>query len=305
MAINNEDYRGKHVLIIHHNDLDGICSAAIIRYFLKKTGNNQSSIGFHMTDYRMEPPFEKLREYNRVCIVDFSYIPEHMRELINCMESPSYITWIDHHKTAESYNYHIAYGIKSFCCFSEVNPKAGCELTWQYFLDDNIPDAVHLLGNYDSNRQSDNRSICFLEGLKSRNLTPLSSLWDSLFTITEENNVLIEEIIKDGNICVSYRQSLCNLLMENACEAEFEGMRILAVNTDGFGSLIFGDYINKYPMVATFVHKPSYGVIKVALYSSKTSAVDCGAIAQKHGGGGHRNAAGFFCKSLPWKWIKV
>lgn len=58
-------------------------------------------------------------------------------------------------------------------------------------------------------------------------------------------------------------------------------------------------YIEPYDLVITFVRRKDR-MWNVSLYSTKLD-IDCGAIGKGFGGGGHRGAAGFQCKELPFE----
>ena len=57
-------------------------------------------------------------------------------------------------------------------------------------------------------------------------------------------------------------------------------------------------YIEPYDLMITFCRRKDK-LWNVSLYSTKPD-IDCGAIAKSFGGGGHKGAAGFQCKDLPF-----
>jgi nanoRNase/pAp phosphatase (c-di-AMP/oligoRNAs hydrolase) len=77
----------------------------------------------------------------------------------------------------------------------------------------------------------------------------------------------------------------------------FENRRCLCC--DGIlGSDAFGlDAFVKHPILVAYSHDGEQ--FSVSLYSAPTSGIDVGEIARQRGGGGHPNAAGFRCKTLP------
>lgn len=68
----------------------------------------------------------------------------------------------------------------------------------------------------------------------------------------------------------------------------------LCLKCDGDG------YLEPYDLMITFVRRTDK-LWNVSLYSTK-EYVDCGAIAKSFGGGGHKGAAGFQCKELPFEY---
>lgn len=59
-------------------------------------------------------------------------------------------------------------------------------------------------------------------------------------------------------------------------------------------------YTEPYDLMIAFCRRPDKQWT-VSLYSTKTD-IDCGAIAKSFGGGGHKGAAGFQCKDLPFEY---
>lgn len=59
-------------------------------------------------------------------------------------------------------------------------------------------------------------------------------------------------------------------------------------------------YLEPYDLIVPFVRR-SDKLWNVSLYSTKPD-VDCGTIAKSFGGGGHKGAAGFQCKELPFEY---
>jgi hypothetical protein len=136
------------MIIYHHNDLDGKCAAAIVGKaaesgrmceFVDGLGSESEIFyKYREVDYKDNPVFDKeVRIGELVVIVDFSFKPEKMAELLLLTDR---IIWIDHHETAADYHYYnpntgnqlINFdGIRDF---SKECKKSGCELAWEYFF---------------------------------------------------------------------------------------------------------------------------------------------------------------------------
>jgi hypothetical protein len=144
--------------VYHKADLDGVCSAAIVKHFVPECE-------LHGMDYGDEFPWDRVMptvgvsdpasvgEYPRtVCMVDFSLGLDDMTRLAEAAE----LVWIDHHKTAiEALCVPGGPRFKYYNCRSSY---AACELTWEslrHSVDEAIPEAVRLLGAYDSWRKDD------------------------------------------------------------------------------------------------------------------------------------------------------
>lgn len=66
-------------------------------------------------------------------------------------------------------------------------------------------------------------------------------------------------------------------------------------------SLIFGDLIKNYPIVAIWVFDGEK--YKYSIYSDK-SDIDCSKIAERYGGGGHKGASGFVSEKMIFNKVK-
>jgi oligoribonuclease NrnB/cAMP/cGMP phosphodiesterase (DHH superfamily) len=273
------------MLCIHHNDLDGRCSAAIVAKKFKK-----ENLRFLEMDYKDEfNPDAHVHEIEKVIIVDFSLQPETMERLLKFTEE---VIWIDHHKTAERYPYQHLEGLRDF----SDKGNSGCELAWKYFFPDELmPDAVRLIGDYDKWALNyDPECFQYYEGMKLRQGTgiPSSCEWEILL----QNNLYTPLILNDGKVAIEYRDAYCSgLLKSYGYETEIDGVRAYACNQYMFGSKGFGEKFDEYPLCLAYIHDGNKFI--VSLYST---TVDVSEIAKNYGGGGHKGAAGFVCDKLPW-----
>src|SRR5574340_1146574 len=122
----------------HSADLDGKCSAAIV----KLTFPDVELIGINYGD---PFPWDRIEGGETVFMVDFCLQPFEDMERLN---SICHLTWIDHHNTAIEEARR-----RSFCVSgaerTEVG-KAGCELTWEHCMRSvPLPKSVFWLGRYD------------------------------------------------------------------------------------------------------------------------------------------------------------
>lgn len=279
------------MICYYHGDLDGRCAAAII---LRQFNGCQ----MREINHKDNPDFSKeVRVGENVFIVDFSFKPEKMIELFK-ITAPSNIIWIDHHKTAKDYVYlkcpgtekHIPLpGLRDF----STPGRSGCELAWEYlFPEEPMPEAVRLLGDYDTWRfDTGEESQLFQLGMKTFNSDPRSSVWVNLF-----KGRMIDYYIKRGTTVMDYRDSWCRDYRQSfGWETEFEGYKCFVMNVYTLGSPGFGQEMNSQDICIACVY--SDGTWTVSLYSEE---IDVSVIAKKYGGGGHKGAAGFICKDLPF-----
>lgn len=294
----NKDFKEKSftVHIIHHNDLDGICAAAVVNRFyaglVPAFRGDQPDLTFQETNYNRPADTSRMSTGDRVVIVDFSYPPEEMQKIENAIGYflPDEITWLDHHKTAAGYGYEYS-GLRDFA----DKGLSGCELAWRYYFpNEMMPVAVRLIGDYDSWRLQIPDSKVFYEGAKTVLHDPLSPFWPELLDGRER---IVEEIISRGRTAIEYRNTYAGMIRKSyGYETRLVQIRAYAMNLYGFGSQQFGPMFESYPIVIAYIHDGDKYI--VSLYSR--GDIDVGEIAQALGGGGHRGAAGFVCDRLPF-----
>ena len=270
------------MICIHHNDLDGKCAAAIVKRAMKPL-----LPVFIEADYKDSLPGHGIIGGENVVIVDFSYKPEDMKEII---KNASSIIWIDHHETAKDYFYQDLPGLRDF----SDKGMSGCELTWAYYYPDKpAPRVVRLIGDYDKWSLQMLDSKVFYEGMKLLENKPESEIWNDLLADFTPD---IEAIIKAGRTAIIYRDNYCNELCNAfGYETEINGRRAYACNQYMFGSGGFGHRFAQYPLCVAYIYDGKK--FTVSLYSE---TVDVGEIAKSHGGGGHKGASGFVCSELPF-----
>ena len=290
----------------YHNDNDGLFAAACVDKFYK--GYDIHGKEFIAINYNQPFPFDTINAEEIVWIVDYSISPGEMRRLLSITKN---VIWIDHHKTAiEKYKDFdkFIYGERS------VN-DAACVLTYKYLtwwtdsgvgeenfevIGPEVPKALKLVADRDLRKfEYGNDTRRFHAGVLLHNYSvsnmDLGDLLNVNNTLTDD---LLNAIIDEGRIVVKYMGSYCKELKKSfAYETEFHGILCLVMNVGMYGSEAFGEDIDKYQMVITYIHDGCN--YTVSLYSSKT--VDVSVIAKEYGGGGHAGAAGFVCKELPFK----
>lgn len=278
------------IWIMHHNDADGRCAAAIV----SRLWDSKSDLKFIELDYNMEVPVPSgADDVERIYIVDFSVKPDVMEKLL---ARGIALRWIDHHKSAQNYPYQYVPGLRDF----KDKHLSGCELTWQYlFPDMTMPAAVRLIGDYDTWRLKEAPlSVNFHEGLKLCDTQPGAPIWSTL--LGEGEPYLVTTIADEGSLVIKYRDRYAQDIRKSyGYTTYFEGYHAYVVNLYKMGSAAAGnDNLSQYAVVLCYIHD---GVRFVVSVYSKHPDVDCSNIAVKYGGGGHKGAAGFTCEVLPWK----
>lgn len=307
------------MICFYHNDLDGRCSAAIVHMWVG-IRDCLSPVQFIEMDYNKPIPWDKIHKDEQVWIVDFSFSVEDMTSLMSITTD---VTWIDHHVTAIEKFKHWPGKLRGI----RQDGTAACVLTWKYIhwwtsrgdgaenfgqgcpsegLE--IPRGVAMIGDYDAWLHQIPDSTKFYEGMKLKDGTPGSNDWW---------NVLVEEskgarygdgrvcppkdicgpIIREGEACIKYRDAYCEEMNRAyGFESEIDGVKCWVANIYKFGSLGYGDRMDKYPICAAAVFDGRRWTI--SLYSK---TVDVSLICKNHGGGGHKGAAGFVAEKFPFE----
>jgi uncharacterized protein len=284
------------MIIFHHNDADGRCSAAIVELWLnneKQQNNTQAlkeRLEFVEMDYNKIVPIDKIQRDDTVVIVDFSFKPEDMK--MAQLATDIGTIWCDHHITAKDYGYNVA-GVRDFT----NKGMAGCECTWKFFFPNKtIPNWVRILGDYDAWRMQE-KDLClpFYEGLKLENQRPnTNNVWHQL--LNDETQMVYNEILHNGKTAIKYRDNYCEEIKQAfGYETIIDGHKAYAMNLYRFGSKAFGNMLLQYPICILYIYDGNK--FTVSLYSE---IVDVSIIAKKLGGGGHKGAAGFICEVLPF-----
>ena len=278
--------------VFHHNDLDGRGAAAVVyRWWILHWRDTNGKITFKEIDYAMSPDFSKVEFGEQVVIVDFSFKPAVMDQLLKRTRD---VIWIDHHETAKDYSYDkMIKGLRDFVSKS----RSGCELAWDYYFPDDLPPVtIKLIGDYDKFSLKYTHSKEFYEGLKTRDNGPQAEIWNTLLSTNDVEAVT--DITKAGMLCIKYRDSYCAERMKaSGYDVIFEGLKCRALNVYGFGSDAFKS-VKGYDVFIAYI---SDGIkYTVSLYTDKPG-INCGTICKKYGGGGHEQSAGFICTELPFK----
>ncbi len=278
--------------IYYHNDLDGRCAAAIAYRAIEAERVKGIKVDLIELDYKDKIKVKEINLCEKIFIVDFSFKPEIMEKVLLLTKN---IVWIDHHKTAFEYKYSqkVMMGIRD-------NAYSGCELAWKYFYGKKgMPKAIELIGDRDKWAWKFGKETAhFNVGLKLYDHQPQDSIWDRLFGLPIRL-AEVPNIIKKGELCLKFRDNFC----EDYCksygfETKFEGYKCFALGLYMFGSEAFGSRMKDYDICLSFAYLGDRWTI--GLYSDGKD-IDVGKIAQQYGGGGHKGAAGFVSKNLPFK----
>lgn len=274
----------------YHTDMDGHCAGAIVRRAMKNKEDDGTGFEYIAINYSHNFPFDKIRPNEEVVIVDFSLQKD--GDFDRLLSITKRVVWIDHHKTAIEKHAHLSAQIAGI----RRDGTAGCELAWEYYYPyASVPVIVQLLGDYDvwafRYGEDTNQLQAGIRLYGSTN--PESSNWDKWLN----PGYLPKEEIKAGEVALTYRDNYyAGLIKSWSFWTEFEGYKVIACNAGSVSSQLFDSIKEDYDLMMPFIFDGKKWT--VSIYTKKD--IDCSALAKKYGGGGHKQAAGFQCNSLPF-----
>lgn len=313
----NAPYPPFHV-IYHRADFDGIFCCEIARAALPPT---TVFIGWDYGDPLPQVPFGA-----QTYMLDIS--------VEGMMDRPN-LVWIDHHRSAiDKYNWPIAgYRIDGVAAcrlawqwfFGPLDVKTGGAFpTLDDFRERRVsePFAVRLAGEYDIWDKRDARAELFQHGLRSMDLSGrwlelLSTTRPSIREIEGLRDVGHEGMIEpDGTIppaivwallengrVLQYAQTHQNASIIKAAgfDVELEGLKFLACNHARYNSHLFSAGLQPHHDGCLGFNWDGHGRWRISLYGVPGKPdINLSTIAVKFGGGGHKQACGFTCATLPF-----
>lgn len=254
------------LILYHDNCADGFCAAWIAH---KKFPNAM----FIPVRYNEPAPDVTGQD---VLILDFSYPRATLIDMRNRAKS---LQVLDHHVTAQA-------DLKDldFCIFNMS--KSGARLTWEFlFPNQESPGLVDY---------TEDRDLWLWKILGSKEVnTALRSfpfdfkVWDrwDKYPVLDLYNLLFHQ----GQAILRSDEQRINQHVSHAFEIWIDGHAVLGVNATVLISEIAGKLAEGRPFGVCWFEDKDYRI-----YSLRSrDGIDVSLIAKAHGGGGHRNAAGF------------
>lgn len=293
----------KLVCIYHGNCLDGFAAAWVVRqaFCIDKDQvlcvdkdiplfGTYVDVLFHAADYNDPPPSVSGKD---VIIVDFSYKPEVMQQII---EEAKDVLWIDHHASAIDAMRDIEHP-KLRKYLSNDNTQSGAGLAWEFFFDKKSPFFIDAVEDRDlwKFRLPDTEAITSYLASHEYDF----EVYDKLYRLTkqeaEAREAEYEKIILEGNAAHrSHLKSIKEIIRANEHEILIGGSFVPAVNVPHLMASDAGAQLAALNpealFTATYYNKGNKYVVSLR---SSTHGADVASIAQHYGGGGHKRAAGF------------
>lgn len=263
-------------IIYYHNDLDWICSAAIVNYKLNDLNAEFVSIQYG----------DKIKEediaWKEVYMLDYS---DEIEMIFNKSES---FVWIDHHKTAaekyaEYWNNPEIEGIREL-------DKAWCLLCWEHFFPKtDCPSAVMHVHDRDIWQFKLPYTKEFHEAISMEVDDPTSPVWKVLFG--DGWCKLVSNMIDKGIGLLKYKeiqiQSIFNRSMLHGRDQS-----VAVVNTPIFISDTGAKLLGSWDQVNVAIMFSYLSLDNVLINLRSKWDFDVSLVAKERGGGWHKNAAG-------------
>jgi len=275
----------KDIVVLYHNDEDGFAGAWAA---WKKLKNQAQYIQASYTN-QTEANFKDKTIY----MIDFCYSDRKTMEKI--FKNNKKVVVIDHHISQRE-----PAKISSENIYSPNH--SACVLAWNYFNPKKpVPKLLSHIEDMDlwKFKMKFTREI-----IASLDTCPLNfAVWDKI--VKDFQSSAQKKYVAEGKAIIKYQDTLIKSLVENGIEVEIANHKAIAINSPILHSEI-GNYICvNYPKTIGLIWNSKNGRVKTSLRSNKN--IDVSKIAQKFGGGGHKQASGFSFDgkfNFPWKPIK-
>jgi oligoribonuclease NrnB/cAMP/cGMP phosphodiesterase (DHH superfamily) len=260
--------------LYHDNCTDGIAAAYVVKQYLRFKGCLDIAKFIPVSYSSTIPDVTGML----VFIVDFSYPRETLLELHRKAKG---IVVIDHHKTAEA-----ELSDLPFCVFD--GNECGATLAWRVLLPDQaVPEIFEYVRDRDLWlwRLDDSREVsaALQEYKKDLNVWDTLTSYGYLDRLKEEGAFLLREQSKKVKGIIKDKLSSCVL----------EGYTVPCVHTKDYISEVGESLAAPEGVPFSLMYFYRDDGQRVCSMRSAKHGVDVSEIAAKHGGGGHKHAAGF------------
>lgn len=280
-------------VLYHSNCYDGFGAMWATRRFLEQEYPHRD-IRYQPAEYGVDYTFEN----SMVIYVDFC--PK--RGTIERISRDNLVLILDHHKTAQadtlglptidrkfsSYLKMLDEGNRGVFCKFDMD-QSGAGISYRYFHDDNIPPLIKYIEDRDLWRFRYPDTRAFHNYLLSRRFD--YSEWNDIHERSVSGG--IDAILGQGNQILEYNKQLVANICKNASIHQTSLYKYGYINTNSHWSEV-GEYMLEHFNLDVSIGLTidfKLGLIKGSIRSRPT--IDITPLAQKFGGGGHKNACGF------------
>lgn len=268
-------------VVVYHADCADGCMSAAVAY--TKLGSGATYLAY---SHDMEAPGPTLVGDKTVYILDFAFSKKDTKAL----QEYCFPVLIDHHETAIQK----LRGVLDLSHCSINN--SGAVLTWKYFYANTaIPEMVRYVQDRDLWRFAMPDSEVISDGLNSYVFDYVQ--WVSIL----KNWATSKDLIKQSGVAIGlFKGNIIYSAIHKAEKVDMDGISTLTTNSAAVQSEIAHRLAIAFPPMGICWSWDGFkGLYRVSLRS--IGPLNVAEIAASHGGGGHQNAAGFYCSELPWR----
>lgn len=273
----------KKPLCLYHDECnDGFMAAYIVYHAMK------GDVELRAAQYGQKPPLDDMED-RTVYLVDFSYKRPQMEDILN---EAARVIVIDHHVSAEKELQGLVHA--NLTLIFDMN-HSGAMLTWEYFYpDEKAPELVHFV---------EDRDLWRFELKETREVHAWLSSYPRKISDWIKAHIMWDQAKKEAITVGQFILRSQQIAIEDAVKSSvrtvmLDGYEVPAVCVPK--SMAFDAchlLLSMYPDCAFAVayFDSDRGRI-ISLRSRREEAFNVARIAENHGGGGHRSAAGFTAK---------
>lgn len=298
------------LVFYHANCIDGFTAAAVAFLAL---GFPKSAAKFVPVKYEEREqiieqylPLLKSKEFQNVYILDFSFS---YKDTLLLNEHSEAFVWLDHHQTAldmwagegskEAVDGFYDYSAGSKRIILNRN-KCGAMLAWDYFMPSHLecPELIKIVNDYDLWQFKLPQTKGVIAALELELPKARFELWQGYFNNWPmiRHTSMISELLDVGAYIQAAKEAQIKLLIESTKrKCVIDGLEGLICNLPKlFASEVGAILAKESGTFGATYYTDDKGITCFSLRS--VGDFDVAQIAQKFGGGGHKNSAGFALK---------
>lgn len=287
----------KHIAIYHNPCPDGLTAAWVFQKYMLDNNEEFELIPGRYADSKEIDIDEESLEDAIVYFLDFC--TKDKRQLRRIASKARQVYILDHHKTASDMIGEMKKLPSNIDIEHMTMEDSGALITWNFFYPtEAAPLFVKYISDNDTWKHEMPGVIEFMAWFDLMEPETTADIFNLVADFPKTPSDFAESSqYRRGKVALKFKQILIEQCEGLAFEAEIGGVKVMKVNS-GFikiNSQLGNNLVEKHKMPA-WVWFERMGANGPEIYNSIRSADDLPAaneIAQKFGGGGHRNAAGF------------
>ena len=273
------------VVIYHAPCSDGLAAAAVLKRFkpsveLRTWNNEQTSDSNYLLEF-----FEAFDRMTDKTVLFVDCAPASEAQFEYCVAHCKKLIVLDHHQTNMQ-----KFG-KLENCYFDMN-ESGCSLAWKAcFPTVPLPLVLQLIKRRDIWKDMDTIVEAFSASFQDPFVTPQTT---EIVIELIDNPFKVLRKISEGETLLIRKKGQVQAVVKEAEEKTLAGVKLAVVKLSEFGLIsdVGAELSKTFGAAALCLDLPD-GKLKVSLRSEKNSGIDVSALAEKFGGGGHKNAASF------------